>query len=98
VETANEVVAMGFDPREAAILSRCSKYAAQYIIQLREHHCYLEVLTRLEGTPGALFELDAEHAFYECLRAFRTRIEAKRDEGGEAALTSSPKGTVIPLA
>jgi hypothetical protein len=59
----------GPDPREATILARCSRYAAQYLVNLREHPLYLKVLDRLEASPGALFELDVEGAFYESVRA-----------------------------
>ena len=74
----------GTDGREAAVLARCSRYAAQYITQLRSHVLYLEVLTRLEAIEGELFELDAEHAFYESLRADRRRTEAQTDADLEA--------------
>jgi hypothetical protein len=57
----------GPDPRGAAILARCSKYAAQYIVNLREHPLYLKVLDRLDG-KGMLFERDVESAFYESVR------------------------------
>ncbi len=67
--------------REAAILARCSRNAAQYITQLRNHPLYLEVLTRLEAIHGNLFELDAEQAFYESLRAERRGIEPQEDPG-----------------
>jgi hypothetical protein len=69
----------GTDEREAAVLARCSRYAAQYITQLRGHALYLEVLTRVEEVEGQLFELDVEHAFYESLRAERRRTEAQVD-------------------
>jgi hypothetical protein len=54
--------------REAALLARCTRYAAQYVSNLRGHPLYSEVLSRLEALPGTLFELDVEHAFYESLR------------------------------
>lgn len=63
--------------REAAVIARCSKYAAQYVTQLRGHALYVEVLERLEATGGQLFELDVEHAFYESLRAERRRSEGQ---------------------
>jgi len=65
--------------REAAVLARCSAYAAQYVTQLRGHALYVEVLDRLEATGGKLFELDVEQAFYESLRAERRRSEAQGD-------------------
>jgi hypothetical protein len=55
--------------REAAVIARCSRYAAQYVEQLRDHALYAEVLSRLEAIHGQLFELDVESAFYEALRA-----------------------------
>ena len=54
--------------REAAVIARCSRYAAQYVEQLRDHALYAEVLSSLEAIHGQLFELDAERAFYEALR------------------------------
>jgi hypothetical protein len=37
-------------------------------VNLREHPLYLKVLDRLETSPGELFELDVEGAFYETVR------------------------------
>jgi hypothetical protein len=67
--------------REAAVLARCSKYAAQYVTQLRGHALYVEVLEALEATGGKLFELDVERAFYESLRAERRRSEGQGHAG-----------------
>ena len=58
----------GPDQREATILARGSRCAAQYLVNLREHPLYLKVLDRLETSPGELFELDVEGAFYETVR------------------------------
>jgi hypothetical protein len=70
--------------REAAVLARCSKYAAQYVTQLRGHALYVEVLDRLEAAGGTLFELDVEHAFYESLRAERRKSEGQGNAGPDS--------------
>lgn len=68
--------------REAAVIARCSRYAAQYVEQLRGHELYAEVLSRLEALEGRLFELDVERAFYEALRAHHATNPPDATRGG----------------
>jgi hypothetical protein len=51
--------------REAAILKRCSAFAAQQLALFRNYPEYPEILQQLEAIPNSIFEQDVEHAVAE---------------------------------
>jgi hypothetical protein len=56
--------------REAALLIRCSAFAADYLQHLRLHPLRPEIIVHLEAIPGMIFELDIEHAFEKVTQAY----------------------------
>jgi hypothetical protein len=63
----------GTRERETALAARCSNAAREQLDAVRMHPLYPEILIRLEGVKGKLFEIDVERALYEVIKADRAR-------------------------
>jgi hypothetical protein len=54
--------------RFAALVGRCSDYAKEQLMSLRNHPLMSNVMDHLEGIPGRLYASDVEKAVYEVVK------------------------------
>ena len=63
-----EVALSNDEVRFAALVGRCSDYAKEQLVSLRNHRLMSDVMDYLEGIPGTLYASDVEKAVYEVVR------------------------------
>lgn len=60
---------MAIHPERMAILmARCSDGAREYLRDLQRHERFAELVARLEGLEGTIYQLDVEKHFLELVR------------------------------
>ena len=58
--------------RFSLLEARRSAYAAEYLRDLRMHHAFPEIMSKLERIPGPIYRLDIEQAHFETTKQDET--------------------------